>query len=88
MSEQIDKGAAAVALMRALEESVERAKAERLRGVFAKHLGETPAKPTRKQIETTLDVLGWLSSGDQDPAIKDDIAEIRMLLDILLDVGW
>jgi hypothetical protein len=45
-------------------------------------------KPTRKQLETTLAVLGWLASGDQDPAVKDQIAEIRYLLAILLDVGW
>lgn len=45
-------------------------------------------KPTRKQIETTLDVLGWLASGDQDGQVKDDIGQIRHLLDILLEVGW
>jgi hypothetical protein len=61
---------------------------ERLAAVFAKHLGPSPKKPTRKQIETTLDVLGWLSSGDQDPAVKDTIGEIRSLLDVLLEVGW
>jgi len=45
-------------------------------------------KPTQKQIETTLDVLAWLSSGDQDGQVKDNIGEIRMLLDILLEEGW
>lgn len=59
-----------------------------VRSAFAKHLGPPQRKPTRKQIETTSDVLGWLSSGDQDPAIKDDISEIRCLLDQLLEVGW
>jgi hypothetical protein len=61
---------------------------EQLAAAFTKYLGPRPRKPTRKQIETTLDVLGWLSSGDQDPAVKDNIGEIRSLLDVLLEVGW
>lgn len=63
-------------------------RAAALREVFDRHLGQRRTKPTRKQIETTLDVLGWLASGDQDPAVKDEIAEIRMLLGQLLEVGW
>lgn len=71
-----------------LTEAQAEAQVEQLRAVFNKHLGPRRDKPTRKQIETTLDVLAWLASGDQDPGMKDDIAAVRMLLDTLLDVGW
>jgi hypothetical protein len=73
-------------LVGVLDRSLQRSDA--LRAAFAKHGVNSRSKPTRKQIETTLDVLGWLSSGDQDPGMKDDIAAVRMLLDQLLEVGW
>lgn len=44
-------------------------------------------RPTRIQVETTLSVLEWLASGDQDPAVKQSIREIDMLLQQLVAIG-
>lgn len=49
---------------------------------------QNPRKPKRSQIETTLGVLEWLGSGDQDPGMKHDIDSVHLLLSQLLEVGW
>jgi hypothetical protein len=45
-------------------------------------------KPTARQLETTLDVLAWFSTTGQEGRVRDNIGEIRSLLDDVLEEGW
>ena len=45
----------------------------------------TARRPSRRRIESALNVLGWLSEHTDDGADRDEIGHVRYLLDEVLD---